>query len=112
MVNRYDMDIFLSGKGGQRCPNASLPLSYKLKTGGSSINKVLVVGNDLTIRQEICDNMQNEFTDICCITSVAEALDGYMKEDYCLVILNIQFTKSQIKRLRKKLHSKRVGSWI
>lgn len=36
--------------------------------------------------------MQNDFTDICCMVSSAEALDSYIKQDYCLVILDTQLS--------------------
>lgn len=36
--------------------------------------------------------MQNDFTDICCMASSAEALDSYIKQDYCLVILDTQLS--------------------
>lgn len=36
--------------------------------------------------------MQDNLTEVCCITSAVEALTSYMKQNYCLVILNMQFT--------------------
>ncbi|MCI9557605.1 MAG: response regulator transcription factor [Lawsonibacter sp.] len=48
--------------------------------------------NDPTICQAIYNSMQDEFTEIQCMTSAMEALASYIENDYCLVILDIQLT--------------------
>lgn len=49
-----------------------------------------MIDNDSAIYEAICDSMQDDLIEVCCITSSAEALASYMKRDYCLVILDIQ----------------------
>lgn len=52
--------------------------------------QILVVSNNLTMCQEIQDNMQDDHTDVCCPISAVETLANYMGDNYCLVILDIQ----------------------
>lgn len=54
--------------------------------------QILVVADDLAICQALYDNMQDDFTDVCPITSTVEALVSYLKRDYCLVILDIHLS--------------------
>lgn len=49
-----------------------------------------MVDKDLTMGQAICDSLLDDVTDTCCMTSAIEALADYMKNEYCLVILDIQ----------------------
>lgn len=49
-----------------------------------------MVDKDLTVGQAICDSLVDDVTDACCMTSVMEALADYMKNEYCLVILDVQ----------------------
>lgn len=51
-----------------------------------------MVDKDLTMGQAICDSLLDDVTDTCCMTSAIEALADYMKNEYCLVILDIQST--------------------
>lgn len=48
--------------------------------------------NDLATCQCIQEGLQDSLTEVCCITSAAEALTSYMRQDYCLVILNMPLT--------------------
>lgn len=48
--------------------------------------------NDLATCQRIQEGLRDSLTEVCYITSAAEALTSYMKQDYCLVILNMQLT--------------------
>ena len=48
--------------------------------------------NDLATCQKILEGLQDNLTDVCYTTSAAEALTSYMRQDYCLVILNMQLT--------------------
>lgn len=57
---------------------------------GHIMRQVLVVDNDSDFCQAICDNMRDSFTEVCCVTSTEEALASYMKQDYHLVVLDIQ----------------------
>lgn len=50
----------------------------------------MVVDNDLTICHEIRNSMQDKFIEVHFMTSSAEALASYVKQDYCLVLLDIQ----------------------
>lgn len=52
--------------------------------------QILVVANDLSICQEIQKGLQNDCNDVCYVTSSAEALVSYAKQDYFLVILDAQ----------------------
>lgn len=52
--------------------------------------QILVVNKDLTAGQAICDSLVDDVTDVCCMTSAMEALADYMKNEYCLVILDVQ----------------------
>ena len=52
--------------------------------------QILVVDNDLATCQSIREGLRDSLTEVCCITSAVEALTSYMKQDYCLVILDIQ----------------------
>jgi len=36
--------------------------------------------------------MQDNLTDVCCMTSAVEALASYLKNDYCLIILDTQLS--------------------
>lgn len=50
--------------------------------------KILVIDKDLSVCQSIYENIQGDFTDVCYMTSTVEALSSFMKESYCLVILD------------------------
>ena len=52
--------------------------------------QILVVNKDLTAGQAICDSLVDDVTVVCCMTSAMEALADYMKNEYCLVILDVQ----------------------
>lgn len=54
--------------------------------------QILVVSNDLAVCQELQESFQNNITDTYCMTSSAEALASYIKQDYCLVILDTQLS--------------------
>lgn len=53
---------------------------------------VLVIANDLTMCHKIYSSIQNDFTDVCYMTSAVEALASYMTQDYCLVIVDVQLS--------------------
>lgn len=54
--------------------------------------QILVVDNDPTVCQTIHDSMQDELTNVCCKASAVEALANYIKQEYCLVILEVQLS--------------------
>lgn len=54
--------------------------------------QILVVDNDLAICQAIQDRLKNDVTEVCCISSLVEALFSYIQQDYCLVILDTQLS--------------------
>lgn len=69
--------------------------------------QILVVDNDLTICQTIQKGLQDNVTEICCMTSSAEALASYLKENHCLVILDAQLSDmDSIEMLRVMRRSK------
>lgn len=53
--------------------------------------QILVISKDLIMCAEILKRMQNNLINICCITSAVMALASYIEQDYCLVILDIQY---------------------
>ena len=50
--------------------------------------RILVVENDLSICRSIKDYMQNHGADVSCIVSPIEALEQFMKQEYCIVIID------------------------
>lgn len=52
----------------------------------------MVVSHDPAICQALCNSMQDEFTDICCVTSAVEALANHIKSEYCLIILDAELS--------------------
>ncbi len=52
--------------------------------------QILVVDRDLAICQALYHSMQDEFTDVCYVTSEDEALISCTKQEYSLVILNAE----------------------
>lgn len=52
--------------------------------------QILVAASDLSVCQEIQRGLQNDCNDVCYVTSSAEALKSYAKQDYFLVILDAQ----------------------
>ena len=69
--------------------------------------QILVVDNDLAICQAIQKGLQDNVTEICFMTSSAEALASYLEENYCLVILDVQLSDmDSIEMLRIMRRSK------
>lgn len=68
-----------------------------------------MIDNDSAIYETVCDSMQDDLTEVCCMTSSAEALASYMKRDYCLVILDIQLADMDgielLKTMRRAKHT-------
>lgn len=56
----------------------------------------MVVDKNSAVCQAICDSMRDSFTEVYCVTSTAEALVSYMKQDYHLVILDIQCADTDV----------------
>ena len=56
--------------------------------------RILFVGEDLTIFGGIKEYMESDNADICCMTSPAEALECFMKQEYCLVIIELDLQES------------------
>lgn len=59
--------------------------------------QILVIESDLSIFHSIQEYMQDDTTDICGITTVADALDSFMKFEYCMVIMDLHL--SEVKSL-------------
>lgn len=60
------------------------------------------MSHDPAICQALCNSMQDEFTDICCVTSAVEALASHMKSEYCLIILDAELS---VRDDRELLHA-------
>lgn len=58
----------------------------------------------MTICQAIHDSMQDNLTDICCMTSAMAALASYMEQEYSLVILDIQLSDVNSFELLRTMH--------
>lgn len=61
--------------------------------------------NDLAICQAIQKGLQDTVTNICCMTSSAEILASYFKENYCLVILDAQLFDCNTVEMLRVMHS-------
>lgn len=48
------------------------------------MRQILVVDNDLAVCQTIQGRLQNDVTEVCCISSLVEALSSYIRQDYRL----------------------------
>ncbi len=51
--------------------------------------RILVIADDKSVFRSIRECMENDSTDVCCASSPAEALDNFMKQEYCLVIMDV-----------------------
>ena len=56
--------------------------------------RILIVEDDLSICRSMEEHLQNDSTDICCVTTVADALDIFMTQEYCLVIMDLQLPET------------------
>lgn len=65
--------------------------------------------NDLATCQAIQNKLQNDVTEVCCISSPVEALASYIQQNYCLVILDTQLfecdTAEMIRAMRSSKHT-------
>lgn len=55
--------------------------------------RILVIEDDLSICRSIKETMQNAEIDVCCMVFASEALDCFMKHEYCLVIMDFQVSE-------------------
>lgn len=73
------------------------------------MRQILVVDDDLAAYQAIQDRLQNDITEVSCISSPVEALASYIQQDYCLVILDTQLsnrdTAEMIRAMRSSKHT-------
>ena len=67
--------------------------------------QILVVDKNLAAGQAICDSLVDDVTDACCIASAMEALADYMKNEYCLVILDVQPTDTNSMELLRTIRN-------
>lgn len=67
--------------------------------------QILVVDRDLTAGQAICDSLVDDVTDVCCTASTMEALADYMKNEYCLVILDVQLADTNSMELLRTIRN-------
>ena len=56
--------------------------------------RILIVEDDLSICRSMEEHLQNDSTDVCCVTTVADALDIFMTQEYCLVIMDLQLPET------------------
>lgn len=40
------------------------------------------------------EQLQNDNTDVCCVPASADALDIFMAQEYCLVIMDVQVSEA------------------
>lgn len=67
--------------------------------------QILVIDKDLTAGQAICDSLVDDITDACCMASAMEALASYMKNECCLVILDVQPTDANSMELLRTIRN-------
>ena len=53
--------------------------------------RILIVEDDLSMEE----HLQNDSTDVCSVTTMADALDIFMTQEYCLVSLIVAFFSDQ-----------------
>lgn len=51
--------------------------------------RILVVGEDLEICSKMRACMENSSSDVCCMTSLTEALECFVKQEYCVAIMDL-----------------------
>lgn len=54
--------------------------------------KLLIVENDCVICQSIQSQLQSDYMEVDCVSSVAEALEAITRCEYCLVIMSLRLT--------------------
>lgn len=64
-----------------------------------------MIDNDSATYQAVCDSMQDDLTEVCRMPSSAEALASYIKQDYCLVILDMQLADIDSMELLKTMRN-------
>lgn len=52
--------------------------------------RILVVADDGLVCHSMKERMENDNMTVCCTNSPSEALDSFMKQEHCLVIMDIQ----------------------
>ena len=63
--------------------------------------QILVVSKDAAFCQEFQKQIQNSYASVCCVQTEIKALDIFMKQECCLVILDIQpLDKDRMKMLQ------------
>jgi len=66
--------------------------------------QILVLSEDLTMCAQIQKSLQDDFTDICCMTSARAAMVSYIKQDYCLIIFDVQLSNMDNMELLQTIH--------
>lgn len=56
--------------------------------------RILIVEDDLSICRLMEEKLQNDSTDVCCVPVSADALDIFMAQEYCLVIMDVQLPEA------------------
>ena len=56
--------------------------------------KVLIIDDDLDIHKEIKYFFKNEPADVYCTLSVKEALEQFVKHQFCLIIMETQLSET------------------
>lgn len=54
--------------------------------------RILVIENDISICRLIKDYMQNHGADVCCIGSPVEALEKFIKQEYCITMIDFHIS--------------------
>ena len=55
-------------------------------------NSILIINHNIEAAQEMKDNMTTPNADVICVTSMKEALQIYMRKEFCLIILDAQIS--------------------
>lgn len=56
--------------------------------------RILIVEDDLSICRLMEEQLQNDRTDVFCVPASADALDIFMTQEYCLVIMDVQLSEA------------------
>lgn len=64
------------------------------KGDGGMKKKVLIIDDDLNVCRQIKYSLQNETTDVYYALSVHDGLKSFMKQQYCLVIMDIVLSEA------------------
>lgn len=62
-------------------------------------NSILIINHNITAAQEMKNNMTAPNTDVICVSSMREALQIYLRKEFCLIILDAAISAEDDHRL-------------